>query len=130
MVIFPVFAFEEQRAIETVSTPMYIKNPNEIELIAYLPLHIHLAVEHRNLDKPYLVFFLNRKVSKNYIAETICGVAWPKMTHPLRELHERVTQSLQGPVSRKSRNSTGHFRVTQFPLYLKNGEDLSRQTSQ
>ena len=36
----------------------------------------------------------------------------------------------QGPVSRKSRNFTGHFRVSQFPLYLKNGEDLSRQTSQ
>ena len=36
----------------------------------------------------------------------------------------------QGPVSRKSRNFTGHFRVSQFPLYLKNGEDLSRQASQ
>ena len=36
----------------------------------------------------------------------------------------------QGPVSRKSRNFTGHFRVSQFPLYLKNGEDLSRQTLQ
>ena len=35
-----------------------------------------------------------------------------------------------GTVSRKSRNFTGHFRVSQFPLYLKNGEDLSRQTSQ
>ena len=36
-----------------------------------------------------------------------------------------------GPVSRKSRNFTGHFRVSQFPLYLKNGEDLIRQlTSQ
>ena len=36
----------------------------------------------------------------------------------------------QGPVSRKSRNFTGHFRVSQFPLYLKNGEDLSCQASQ
>ena len=35
-----------------------------------------------------------------------------------------------GPVSRKSRNFTGHFRVSQFPLYLKNGDDLIRQTSQ
>ena len=35
-----------------------------------------------------------------------------------------------GTFSRKSRNFTGHFRVTQFPLYLKNGEDLSRQTLQ
>ena len=26
-------------------------------------------------------------------------------------------------VSRKSRNFTGYFRVSQFPLYLKNGED-------
>ena len=31
------------------------------------------------------------------------------------------------PVSRRSRNFTGHFRVAQFPLYLKNGEDLSSQ---
>ena len=37
---------------------------------------------------------------------------------------------VQGPVSRRSRNFTGHFRVSQFPLYLKNGEDLSDQTSQ
>ena len=36
----------------------------------------------------------------------------------------------QGPVSRKSRNFTGHFRVSQLPLYLENGEDLSSQTSQ
>ena len=28
------------------------------------------------------------------------------------------------------RNFTYHFRVSQFPLYLKNREDLSRQTSQ
>ena len=35
-----------------------------------------------------------------------------------------------GHVSRNSRNFTGHFRVSQFPLYLKNGKDLSRQTSQ
>ena len=36
----------------------------------------------------------------------------------------------QGPVSRKSRSFSRHFRVSQFLLYLKNGEDLSRQTSQ
>ena len=36
-----------------------------------------------------------------------------------RELH-----CVLGPVSQKSRNFTGHFRVSQFPLYLKNGEDL------
>ena len=35
-----------------------------------------------------------------------------------------------GPVSRKSRKVRGHFWVSQFLLYLKNGEDLSRQTSQ
>ena len=29
-----------------------------------------------------------------------------------------------GPVSRKSRNFTGHFRVSHFPLCLKIGEDL------
>ena len=34
------------------------------------------------------------------------------------------------PVSQKSRNFTGYFRVSQFPLYLKNGKDLSRQTPQ
>ena len=34
----------------------------------------------------------------------------------------------QGPVSRKSRNFTSHFLVSQFLLYLKNGEDVSRQT--
>ena len=27
-------------------------------------------------------------------------------------------------VSQKSRNFRGHFRVSQFPFYLKNGEDL------
>ena len=42
---------------------------------------------------------------------------------------ERLRNGPQGPVSRKSRNFTGHFRMSQFPLYLKNGEDLSRQTS-
>ena len=43
---------------------------------------------------------------------------------------KRTTPRNQRPVSRKSRNFTGHFRVSQFPLYLKNGEDLSHQTSQ
>ena len=38
--------------------------------------------------------------------------------------------TVQGPVSRKSQNFRAHFRVSQFPLYLKNGEDLNRQTSQ
>ena len=42
----------------------------------------------------------------------------------------RCLRSHQGPVSRKSRNFSGHFRVSQFPLYLKNGKDLSRQTLQ
>ena len=40
------------------------------------------------------------------------------------------SKSFLGPVSRKSGNFTGYFRVSRFPLYLKNGEDLSRQTSQ
>ena len=35
----------------------------------------------------------------------------------------------QGPVSRTSRIFTGHFRVSQFPLFLKNGKDLSRHFS-
>ena len=38
--------------------------------------------------------------------------------------------SQPGPVSRKSRDFTGHFRASQFLFYLKNGEYLSRQTSQ
>ena len=41
----------------------------------------------------------------------------------------RFIFTVQGPVSRKSRNFTGHFRMSQFPLYLNNGENLSRQTS-
>ena len=44
--------------------------------------------------------------------------------------HLRESFRFQGPVSQKSRNFTGRFRVSQFPLYLKNGEDLIRQTSQ
>ena len=36
----------------------------------------------------------------------------------------------RGPFLEKSRNFTGHLRVSQFPLYLKNGEGLSLQTSQ
>ena len=33
----------------------------------------------------------------------------------------------QRPVSQKSRNFTGHSRVSKFPFYLKNGEDLNGQ---
>ena len=33
--------------------------------------------------------------------------------------------AVQRPVSRKSRNFTGHFRVSQFPLYLKNRENFT-----
>ena len=52
----------------------------------------------------------------------IMATNWrPRESHTSRDL---------GPVSRKSRDFTGHFRVSQFPFYLKNGEDLSRQTSQ
>ena len=35
-----------------------------------------------------------------------------------------------GPVSQKSRNFSGLFRVSQFPLYLRNAEVLSHQTLQ
>ena len=38
------------------------------------------------------------------------------------------TNPNQRPVSGKSRNFAGHFRVSQFRLYLKNGEALNRQT--
>ena len=33
-----------------------------------------------------------------------------------------VRHSHLWPVSQESRNFTGHFRVSQFPLYFKNGE--------
>ena len=46
-----------------------------------------------------------------------------------RGLHDADNPGL-GPVSRKSRHFTGHFRVSQCLLYLKNREDLSRQTLQ
>ena len=36
----------------------------------------------------------------------------------------------QSPVSQKSRNFSGLFRVPQFPLYLRNAEVVSHQTSQ
>ena len=34
----------------------------------------------------------------------------------------------QAPVSQKSRNVSGLFRVPQFPLYLRNAAALSHQT--
>ena len=37
---------------------------------------------------------------------------------------------VQEPVSQKSRNFAALFRVPQFPLYLRNAEVLSNQTSQ
>ena len=37
---------------------------------------------------------------------------------------------VQEPVSQKSRNFTGYFRVSQFYLYPNDWEDFSRQTSQ
>ena len=36
----------------------------------------------------------------------------------------------QAPVSQKTRNFSGLFRIPQFPLYLRNAEVLSHQTSQ
>ena len=38
----------------------------------------------------------------------------------------KSVQSELEPVSRKSRNFTGYFRVSRFPLYLKNGGELSQ----
>ena len=35
-----------------------------------------------------------------------------------------------GPVSQKSQNFSGLFRVPQFPLYVHNAEVLTHQTSQ
>ena len=57
--------------------------------------------------------------------------SWPSdCTGLLHHLSYQVRMWELGPVSQKSRNFTGRFRVSQFPLYLKNGEDLIRQTSQ
>ena len=36
----------------------------------------------------------------------------------------------QGPVSQKSRNFLGLFRLPEFPFYLRNAEALSHQTLQ
>ena len=52
------------------------------------------------------------------------------MTYPPNKVIWPSKNWGQGPVFRKSRDFTGHFRVSQFSLYLKNGEDLSCQTSQ
>ena len=41
-----------------------------------------------------------------------------------------VFLSQQGPVSKKSRNISGLFRLPKFPLYFRNAEVLSHQTSQ
>ena len=41
-----------------------------------------------------------------------------------------ITFAVLGPVSQKSRNFSGLFRVPQFHLYLRNAEVLSLQTSQ
>ena len=38
-------------------------------------------------------------------------------------------ESCSGACFSKSRNFTGQVRVSQYPLYFKNGEDLSHQTS-
>ena len=70
---------------------------------------------------------LSTRTSKNVGLQTLCACSVRKTCTRRRRLP--AIRGL-GPVSRKSRNYTGHFRVPQFPLYLKNGEDLSRKTSQ
>ena len=47
-----------------------------------------------------------------------------------KEAHaRREKNSEQEPVSQKFRNLSGLFRVPQFPLYLRNAEAISHQTS-
>ena len=46
------------------------------------------------------------------------------------ERRKRLQTNPRGPVSQKSRNFSGLFRVPQFPSYLRNAEVLSLQTSQ
>ena len=46
----------------------------------------------------------------------------------IHRYYELVTD--QCPVSQKSRKFSGLFRVPQFPLYLRNAEVPSHQTSQ
>ena len=61
----------------------------------------------------------------------LCGDwNWWIVTYPPDEVIWPLNNRGLGPFSRKSRNFTGHFRASQFPLYFKNGEDLSRETSQ
>ena len=67
---------------------------------------------------------MGNTVHRNQLKWNVVLEEWGKREYPRKNLSE------QGPVSRKSRNFTGHFRMSQFPMYLKNGQDWSRQTSQ
>ena len=67
----------------------------------------------------------NLKTVCKKISEEFCEELTANRLYP-RSLYWSSTPTRAGPVSRKSRNFTGHFRVSQFPLYLKNGEDSSR----
>ena len=51
-------------------------------------------------------------------------IKWSYFAHASANVY-RPEDSVQGPVSRKSRNFSGAFRVTQFSLYLQN-EGVSR----
>ena len=65
----------------------------------------------------FFFFFFKLTADQGLVVDWIAGSSHVRHSH-------------LGPVSRKSRNFTGHFRVSQFPLYFKNGEDLSHQTPQ
>ena len=74
-----------------------------------------------NVENKLIKFLLKQPVVQG-------AIQFPKNTMVVYQYLGEV--GYLGSVPRKSRNFTNHFWVKQFPLYLKNGEDLSRQTSQ
>ena len=92
---------------------------------------------------------MSASCSKRVYVRSFCDDHWFYFTYEWKVIFTTKTSHLDslwrggrhelgnGPLdwhwrfeSRKSRDFTGHFRGSQFPLYLKNGVDLSRQTSQ
>ena len=104
-----------------------ITEPLQLALFKNGPVFCNLAQDRHDLNTPKTV--LCKLTSKSYLFwrgfEVVkpCRCETAFVTLPKQE-------KIEGPVSQKSRNFTGHFRVSQFPLYLKNREDLSHQTPQ
>ena len=73
------------------------------------------------------VYFLEKNLSKKFRITVRCESKALQMDRPYVKVGE--LNSGQSPVSQKSRNFSGLFRVPQFPLYLGNAEAVSHQTS-